>query len=341
MQVSDFDYYLPEELIAQTPSPIRDEARLLVYNRELDTITHTKYKNMVDYINPEDCIVLNNTRVLPARLLGNKKDSGGKVEFVLLKNLGDDKWEVLVNPGRRIQPGHIIEFGNGLLVAEIVERCPDGNRIVKFKYDGIWQEVLDKVGTMPLPPYIHTTLEDRERYQTVYSKIEGSAAAPTAGLNFSNDMLEALKSKGTAIAYTTLHIGLGTFRPVKVEKIEDHDMHSEYYHMDEETAALINARRANGGRIICVGTTSCRVLETVTDDNGIVHPGEGNTQIFIYPGYKFKAVDALVTNFHLPKSTLLMLVSAFAGRDNALKFYEEAIKERYRFFSFGDTSFII
>ncbi len=341
MQVSDFDYYLPEELIAQTPSAIRDEARLLVYNREHDTITHTKYKNMVDYINPEDCLVLNNTRVLPARLLGNKKDSGGKVEFVLLKNRGNDEWEVLVNPGRRIQPGHIIEFGDGLLEARIMERCPDGNRIVKFKYDGIWQEVLDKVGTMPLPPYIHTTLEDRERYQTVYSKIEGSAAAPTAGLNFSNDMLEKLKAKGTAIAYTTLHIGLGTFRPVKVEKIEDHDMHSEYYHMDEETAALINERRKNGGRIICVGTTSCRVLETVTDDNGIVHSGEGNTQIFIYPGYKFKAVDALVTNFHLPKSTLLMLVSAFAGRDNALKFYEEAIKEKYRFFSFGDTSFII
>ena len=341
MQLSEFDYDLPEELIAQTPLEVRDEARLLVYNRKNDTITHTKFRNIVDYIMPEDCLVLNNTRVLPARLIGSKKGSGGKVEFVLLKNLGKDEWEVLVNPGRRIQPGHVIEFSDGLLEADVLEHTAGGNRIVKFRYDGIWQEVLDKVGTMPLPPYIHAELKDRERYQTVYSKIEGSAAAPTAGLNFTTELLERIKSKGTAVAYTTLHIGLGTFRTVKTEIIEQHEMHSEYYHMDSATADIINERKRNGGRIISVGTTSCRVLETVTDDNGIVHAGEGNTSIFIYPGYKFKAVDALVTNFHLPKSTLLMLVSAFAGRENVLKFYNEAIKDRYRFFSFGDTSFII
>ena len=341
MQVDEFDYYLPEELIAQTPLEKRDESRLLVYNRQTDTIEHRQFKNIIDYISPKDCLVLNNTRVLPARLLGNKKDSGGKVEFVLLKNISGDKWEVLVNPGRRIQPGHIIEFGDGLIEAEVLERCDDGNRIVEFKYDGVWQEVLDKVGIMPLPPYIHSTLEDKERYQTAYSKINGSAAAPTAGLHFTNELLDKLQEKGVGIAYTTLHIGLGTFRPVKVDKLEDHKMHSEFYHMDEATAQYINERRANGGRIISVGTTSCRVLETVTTPDGIVHAGEGNTSIFIYPGYKFKAVDALITNFHLPKSTLLMLISALAGKDNVMKFYKEAIDEKYRFFSFGDASFII
>lgn len=341
MLVSDFDYNLPEELIAQTPIEKRDESRLLVYNRATGKTEHTQFKHVIDYIDEKDCLVLNNTRVLPARLLGNKKDSGGKVEFVLLKNMGDDKWEVLVNPGKRIQPGHIIEFGNGMLTAQVLEHCPGGNRIVKFFYDGIWQEVLDKVGTMPLPPYIHSTLKDKERYQTVYSKIEGSAAAPTAGLNFTVELLDKLKEKGVGIAYTTLHIGLGTFRPVKVDKLEDHEMHSEFYHMDEETAQYINERRANGGRIISVGTTSCRVLETVTTPDGIVHAGQGNTNIFIYPGYKFKAVDALITNFHLPKSTLLMLVSAFAGKENVMNFYNEAIEKKYRFFSFGDTSLIL
>ena len=341
MQVNDFDYDLPIELIAQTPIEKRDESRLLVYNREDKSITHTQFKHIDEFISPKDCLVLNNTRVLPARLLGNKKGSGGKVEFVLLKNLGDDKWEVLVNPGRRIQPGHIIEFGDGLLEATVLEHCAGGNRIVKFNYDGIWQEILDKVGIMPLPPYIHETLKDKERYQTVYSKINGSAAAPTAGLNFTTELLDRLRDKGVGIAYTTLHIGLGTFRPVKVDKIEDHEMHSEYYHMDKQTADYINERRKNGGRIISVGTTSCRVLETVTTPDGIVHEGEGNTQIFIYPGYKFKAVDALITNFHLPKSTLLMLVSAFAGREDVLRFYKEAIDQKYRFFSFGDTSLIL
>ncbi len=341
MQVNDFDYYLPEELIAQTPLEKRDESRLLVYNRADKSITHTQFKNIIDYISPKDCLVLNNTRVIPARLLGNKKGSGGKVEFVLLNNKGDDKWEVLVNPGRRIQPGHIIEFGDGELTAEVLEHCPDGNRIVQFHYDGIWQEVLDRVGIVPLPPYIHEKLADKERYQTVYTKINGSAAAPTAGLHFTKELLEELQNKGVGLAYTTLHIGLGTFRPVKVDKIEDHEMHSEYYHMDEQTAEYINERKRNGGRIISVGTTSCRVLETVTTDDGIVHGGEGNTQIFIYPGYKFKAVDALITNFHLPKSTLLMLVSALAGREEVLRFYQEAIEEKYRFFSFGDSSFIM
>lgn len=341
MLVSDFDYNLPEELIAQTPIEKRDESRLLVYDRATGKTEHTQFKHVIDYIDEKDCLVLNNTRVLPARLLGNKKDSGGRVEFVLLKNMGDDKWEVLVNPGKRIQPGHIVEFGNGTLTAQVLEHCAGGNRIVKFFYNGIWQEVLDKVGTMPLPPYIHSTLKDKERYQTVYSKIEGSAAAPTAGLNFTIELLDRLKEKGVGIAYTTLHIGLGTFRPVKVDKIEDHEMHSEFYHMDEETARYINERRANGGRIICVGTTSCRVLETVTTPDGIVHAGEGNTNIFIYPGYKFKAVDALITNFHLPKSTLLMLVSAFAGKENVMRFYNEAIEKKYRFFSFGDTSLIL
>ncbi len=340
MQVSDFDYYLPEELIAQTPIEKRDESRLLVYDRAEDTVEHRVFKNIIDYIDEKDCLVLNNTRVLPARLLGNKRGSGGRVEFVLLKDLGDNRWEVIVNPGRRIQPGHVIDFGGGQLVAKVLERCPDGNRIVEFEYDGIWQEVLDRVGIMPLPPYIHSTLEDKERYQTTYSKINGSAAAPTAGLHFTTELLDALKAKGVGIAYTTLHIGLGTFRPVKVETIEEHQMHSEYYCMDRETADYINQRRQNGGRIIAVGTTSCRVLETVTDENGIVHDGTGNTQIFIYPGYKFKAVDALITNFHLPKSTLLMLVSALAGRENVLKIYNEAVEERYRFFSFGDSMFI-
>lgn len=341
MLVQDFDYTLPEELIAQTPLKDRDKSRLLVYDRKTKEIQHRIFSDIVEYIRPEDCLVLNNTRVLPARLLGKKSGTGGSVEMVLLKDLGDNQWEVLVNPGRRVKEGCIVEFGDGLLKARVIKRTEEGNRLVQFEYQGIWQEVLDKVGIMPLPPYIHATLEDKERYQTVYSKINGSAAAPTAGLHFTKELLETIAQKGTEIAYLTLHVGLGTFRPVKEETVQDHKMHTEYYAVDEETAEKINAKRRAGGRIIAVGTTSCRVLETVTTSDGVVHAGEGETGIFIYPGYTFKAVDALITNFHLPKSTLLMLISAFAGREEVLRFYEEAIAEKYRFFSFGDACLLL
>lgn len=341
MLVQDFDYTLPEELIAQTPLKDRDKSRLLVYDRKTKEIQHRIFSDIVEYIRPEDCLVLNNTRVLPARLLGKKSGTGGSVEMVLLKDLGDNQWEVLVNPGRRVKEGCIVEFGDGLLKAHVIKRTEEGNRLVQFEYQGIWQEVLDKVGIMPLPPYIHATLEDKERYQTVYSKINGSAAAPTAGLHFTKELLEKIAQKGTEIAYLTLHVGLGTFRPVKEETVQDHKMHTEYYAVDEETAEKINARRRAGGRIIAVGTTSCRVLETVTTSDGVVHAGEGETGFFIYPGYTFKAVDALITNFHLPKSTLLMLISAFAGREEVLRFYEEAIAEKYRFFSFGDACLLL
>lgn len=341
MLVQDFDYTLPEELIAQTPLKDRDKSRLLVYDRKTKEIQHRIFSDIVEYIRPEDCLVLNNTRVLPARLLGKKSGTGGSVEMVLLKDLGDNQWEVLVNPGRRVKEGCIVEFGDGLLKAHVIKRTEEGNRLVQFEYQGIWQEVLDTVGIMPLPPYIHATLEDKERYQTVYSKINGSAAAPTAGLHFTKELLETIAQKGTEIAYLTLHVGLGTFRPVKEETVQDHKMHTEYYAVDEETAEKINARRRAGGRIIAVGTTSCRVLETVTTSDGVVHAGEGETGIFIYPGYTFKAVDALITNFHLPKSTLLMLISAFAGREEVLRFYEEAIAEKYRFFSFGDACLLL
>ena len=341
MLVQDFDYTLPEELIAQTPLKDRDKSRLLVYDRKTKEIQHRIFSDIVEYIRPEDCLVLNNTRVLPARLLGKKSGTGGSVEMVLLKDLGDNQWEVLVNPGRRVKEGCIVEFGDGLLKAHVIKRTEEGNRLVQFEYQGIWQEILDTVGIMPLPPYIHATLEDKERYQTVYSKINGSAAAPTAGLHFTKELLEAIAQKGTEIAYLTLHVGLGTFRPVKEETVQDHKMHTEYYAVDEETAEKINAKRRAGGRIIAVGTTSCRVLETVTTSDGVVHAGEGETGIFIYPGYTFKAVDALITNFHLPKSTLLMLISAFAGREEVLRFYEEAIAEKYRFFSFGDACLLL
>lgn len=341
MLVQDFDYTLPEELIAQTPLKDRDKSRLLVYDRKTKEIQHRIFSDIVEYIRPEDCLVLNNTRVLPARLLGKKSGTGGSVEMVLLKDLGDNQWEVLVNPGRRVKEGCIVEFGDGLLKAHVIKRTEEGNRLVQFEYQGIWQEVLDTVGIMPLPPYIHATLEDKERYQTVYSKINGSAAAPTAGLHFTKELLETIAQKGTEIAYLTLHVGLGTFRPVKEETVQDHKMHTEYYAVDEETAEKINAKRRAGGRIIAVGTTSCRVLETVTTSDGVVHAGEGETGIFIYPGYTFKAVDALITNFHLPKSTLLMLISAFAGREEVLRFYGEAIAEKYRFFSFGDACLLL
>ena len=341
MLVQDFDYTLPEELIAQTPLKDRDKSRLLVYDRKTKEIQHRIFSDIVEYIRPEDCLVLNNTRVLPARLLGKKSGTGGSVEMVLLKDLGDNQWEVLVNPGRRVKEGCIVEFGDGLLKARVIKRTEEGNRLVQFEYQGIWQEILDTVGIMPLPPYIHATLEDKERYQTVYSKINGSAAAPTAGLHFTKELLETIAQKGTEIAYLTLHVGLGTFRPVKEETVQDHKMHTEYYAVDEETAEKINAKRRAGGRIIAVGTTSCRVLETVTTSDGVVHAGEGDTGIFIYPGYTFKAVDALITNFHLPKSTLLMLISAFAGREEVLRFYGEAIAEKYRFFSFGDACLLL
>ena len=341
MLVQDFDYTLPGELIAQTPLKDRDKSRLLVYDRKTKEIQHRIFSDIVEYIRPEDCLVLNNTRVLPARLLGKKSGTGGSVEMVLLKDLGDNQWEVLVNPGRRVKEGCVVSFGDGLLNSHVIKRTEEGNRLVQFEYQGIWQEVLDTVGIMPLPPYIHATLEDKERYQTVYSKINGSAAAPTAGLHFTKELLETIAQKGTEIAYLTLHVGLGTFRPVKEETVQDHKMHTEYYAVDEETAEKINAKRRAGGRIIAVGTTSCRVLETVTTSDGIVHAGEGETGIFIYPGYTFKAVDALITNFHLPKSTLLMLISAFAGREEVLRFYGEAIAEKYRFFSFGDACLLL
>ena len=341
MLVQDFDYVLPEELIAQTPLKERDQSRLLVYHRETGDIQHRIFSDVIDYLRPEDCLVLNDTRVLPARLLGHKCGSGGNVEFVLLKDLGDNCWEAMVNPGRRLGEGCEVEFGDGLLKATILKRLEEGTRLVRFEYDGIWQEVLDRVGIMPLPPYIHARLQDRERYQTVYSRINGSAAAPTAGLHFTKPLLERIAAKGTAIAYTTLHVGLGTFRPVKAEAVQEHKMHTEHFIMTEETAATINARKQAGGRIVAVGTTSCRVLETVSDADGVIHPMEGDTGIFIYPGYTFKAVDALITNFHLPKSTLLMLISAFAGKDEVMRFYNEAIAQRYRFFSFGDACLLL
>jgi S-adenosylmethionine:tRNA ribosyltransferase-isomerase len=340
MLKSDFGFDLPEELIAQTPLKDRSSSRLMILNKETGEIEHSIFKNIVDLINPGDCLVLNETKVLPARLIGARKDTGSRVEILLLKRMEDDKWESIVYPGKKARVGHRVQFGDGLLEAEVVEVLDDGNRIVKFHYDGIFEELLDKLGQMPLPPYIHEKLEDKNRYQTVYAKNEGSAAAPTAGLHFTPELLEQLQNKGVKIAKLTLHVGLGTFRPVKADDILDHKMHSEFYQIDEQNANLINETRANGGRVISVGTTSTRTLESIAEENGHIPAKSGWTDIFIYPGYKFKAIDALITNFHLPESTLIMLVSALAGREHVLNAYKEAVKEKYRFFSFGDAMFI-
>ncbi|ENK1243055.1 tRNA preQ1(34) S-adenosylmethionine ribosyltransferase-isomerase QueA [Clostridium botulinum] len=340
MKVKDFDFYLPEELIAQHPMEKRDEARLLVLNKETGEIEHKIFKNILDYLKPNDCLVLNDTRVLPARLIGAKEETGGKMEFLLLKRKEKDVWETLVKPGKRAQIGTKFIFGNGELKAEVIGMGEEGSRIVKFYYEGIFEEILDQLGQMPLPPYIKEKLDDKEMYQTVYSKEQGSAAAPTAGLHFTEELLEKIKEKGVKLAFLTLHVGLGTFRPVKVEDIQDHVMHSEYYKMDPKTAEIINTTKENGGRVIAVGTTSCRTLETIGDEEGKVREQSGWTDIFIYPGYKYKVVDALITNFHLPQSTLLMLVSALAGRDKIMNAYNTAVEKEYRFFSFGDAMFI-
>ena len=340
MKVTDFNYNLPEELIAQVPIEKRDESRLMVLDREKKTIEHKVFKDILDYLKPGDCLVRNNTKVIPARLYGVKEETGANVEFLLLHRVEGDIWEVMVRPGKKLMPGAKVSFGDGILKAEILEKMDDGNRKVKFEYNGIFNEILDKIGLMPLPPYIKERLKEKDRYQTVYAKSEGSAAAPTAGLHFTDELLEKIKEKGVEIANVTLHVGIGTFRPVKVENIEEHDMHSEHYYIKKEDADKINNARKNGGRIIAVGTTSCRVLESISDENGIVHETEGDTSIFIYPGYKFKCIDCLITNFHLPESTLIMLVSALAGKDYIMKAYEEAVKEKYKFFSFGDAMFI-
>lgn len=340
MKVSDFYYDLPQELIAQHPLEDRAKSRLLIYDRKTHAIEHKYFKNIVEYLREDDCLVINDTKVIPARLLGNREDTGGKMEFLLIDKKGKNLWEVMVNPGRRADIGRRFVFGDGILKAEILDRTQEGTRIVKFEYDGIFEEILDKVGIMPLPPYIHESLEDSNRYQTVYAKHDGSVAAPTAGLHFTPDLLEEIKYKGVDIANITLHVGMGTFRPVKVENVEEHKMHSETYYVSNQAAQTINKAREKGGRIIAVGTTSCRTLETIGDSSRRVHPGFGKTDIFIYPGYEFKVVDALITNFHLPKSTLLMLVSAFGGRKEMINVYAEAVNRRYRFFSFGDAMFI-
>ena len=340
MNVSDFYYDLPEELIAQTPIEKRDESRLMVLNRAKQTIEHKTFKDIIDYLEPGDCLVRNNTKVIPARLYG-KKATGAKIEFLLLNRIEGDIWECIVRPGHKLKPGTEVEFGDGLLKAKVLDVMEGGTRKVEFKYEGIFNEILDKIGLMPLPPYIHESLKDNDRYQTVYAKYEGSAAAPTAGLHFTPELFEKIKAKGIDVANVTLHVGIGTFRPVKVENVEEHHMHSEHFYIKQEDVDKINNAKKNGKRVIAVGTTSCRVLETIADENGMVKPTEGDTQIFIYPGYKYKCLDGLVTNFHLPESTLIMLVSALAGRDYIMKAYNEAVKERYRFFSFGDAMLIL
>lgn len=340
MNVSDFYYDLPEELIAQTPIEKRDESRLMVLNRANQTIEHKTFKDIIDYLEPGDCLVRNNTKVIPARLYG-KKATGAKIEFLLLNRIEGDIWECIVRPGHKLKPGTEVEFGDRILKAKVLDVMEGGTRKVEFKYEGIFNEILDKIGLMPLPPYIHESLKDNDRYQTVYAKYEGSAAAPTAGLHFTPELFEKIKAKGIDVANVTLHVGIGTFRPVKVENVEEHHMHSEHFYIKQEDADKINNAKKNGKRVIAVGTTSCRVLETIADENGMVKPTEGDTQIFIYPGYKYKCLDGLVTNFHLPESTLIMLVSALAGRDYIMKAYNEAVKERYRFFSFGDAMLIL
>ena len=340
MKTSDFYYDLPQELIAQDPLLDRSSSRLMVLDRKTGQVSHHIFREIIDYLNPGDCLVINNTKVIPARLYGVKEDTGAHIELVLLKRREGDVWETLVKPGKKARPGARIVFGDGRLKAEVIDVVEEGNRLVHFEYEGIFEEVLDALGEMPLPPYITHKLEDKNRYQTVYAKYEGSAAAPTAGLHFTKELLEAIQAKGIKLANVTLHVGLGTFRPVKVDDVTEHHMHSEFYMIDKEAAAIINETKRQGGRIISVGTTSTRTLESVADEQGFVREASGWTQIFIYPGYTFKCVDALITNFHLPESTLLMLVSALSSREMILDAYETAVKEKYRFFSFGDAMFI-
>lgn len=341
MELKDFHYDLPEELIAQEPIKDRDMSRLLVLGKNTGKIEHRTFRSILDYLRKGDCLVLNNTRVIPARLFGVKKESGGSIEFLLLVRKEKDVWEVILRPGKKAKIGARFLFGNGELEAEILDILEGGNRLVRFYYQGVFEEVLDRLGNIPLPPYIKKNLEDKERYQTIYSKHEGSAAAPTAGLHFTRELLDKVAAAGINIAYVTLHVGLGTFRPVKTDNIEEHKMHSEYYELNEENCKIINSSKNSGGRIISVGTTSTRTIESIMQKRGKLEPDSGWTDIFIYPGYKFMITDALITNFHLPESTLLMLISALAGRENVMRAYEEAVRERYRFFSFGDAMFII
>lgn len=340
MKTSDFYFDLPQELIAQDPLEDRSASRLLHLDKTTGAIEHTNFKHVLDFLKPGDCLVINDTKVIPARLYGHKVDTGAVIELLLLKRRENDIWETLVKPGKKARPGAVISFGDGLLTGKILDIVEEGNRLIQFSYEGIFEEILDQLGEMPLPPYITHKLQDKNRYQTVYAKHEGSAAAPTAGLHFTEELLQQVKEMGVNIAHVTLHVGLGTFRPVKVEDVTDHHMHSEFYVVEPEQAELINQTKKNGGRVIAVGTTSCRTLESATDENGILQAKSGWTEIFIYPGYSFKMIDGLITNFHLPESTLLMLVSALAGKEHIMAAYEEAVKERYRFFSFGDAMFI-
>lgn len=341
LRKSDFNFMLPEELIAQDPLSDRAASRLLILNKSTGEFAHGTFRDIRRYLHAGDCLVLNNTKVIPARLMGTKADTGAAVEVLLLKRRADNVWETLVKPGKKARPGAVISFGGGVLSGTVLDVLEEGNRLIRFAYEGIWEEVLDRLGEMPLPPYITHKLKEKDRYQTVYAKYEGSAAAPTAGLHFTTGLMEELEAMGVRIAYVTLHVGLGTFRPVKEEHITDHHMHSEAYEITEEAADTINNTKARGGRVICVGTTSCRTVESAADDNGVLGACDGDTNIFIYPGYRFKVTDALITNFHLPESTLIMLVSALAGREHVLAAYEEAVRERYRFFSFGDAMLII
>ena len=340
LKKSDFYFDLPQELIAQDPLEDRSSSRLLVLDKETGEMEHRVFHDIVEYLHEGDCLVLNNTKVIPARLMGTKKDTGATIEVLLLKRRENDIWETLVKPGKKAKPGTVITFGEGLLTGTVVDIVDEGNRLIQFSYEGIFEEVLDKLGEMPLPPYITHKLQDKNRYQTVYAKYEGSAAAPTAGLHFTKELLAQVAEKGVKIAYVTLHVGLGTFRPVKEENVLEHHMHSEFYQVTPEAAKLINDTKAAGGRVICVGTTSCRTIESASDQNGVVQAGCGDTEIFIYPGYQFKVLDNLITNFHLPESTLIMLVSALAGREHVLHAYETAVEMKYRFFSFGDAMFI-
>ena len=341
MDVKDFYFDLPQELIAQDPLEDRSSSRLLVLDKNTGAIEHRVFKDIVNYLHPGDCLVINDTKVIPARLFGVKKDTGAKIELLLLKRRENDIWETLVKPGKKAKPGTVIDFGDGLLTGTVLETVDDGNRLIKFSYEGIFEEILDQLGQMPLPPYITHQLKDKNRYQTVYAIHEGSAAAPTAGLHFTKELLKQIEDIGVKIAHVTLHVGLGTFRPVKVENVLDHHMHSEFYMVEESEAKKVNDTKAAGGRVICVGTTSCRTVESASTEDGILQAKTGWTDIFIYPGYRFKILDALITNFHLPESTLVMLVSALAGREHILNAYEEAIRKRYRFFSFGDAMFIV
>lgn len=341
LKKSDFYFDLPQELIAQDPLSDRSSSRLLKMNKETGEIEHHVFKEVIDFLEAGDCLVLNNTKVIPARLYATKEDTGATIEVLLLKRRENDVWETLVKPGKKARPGARLVFGDGLLKAEVTDVLDEGNRLIRFEYNGIFEEILDKLGEMPLPPYITHKLEDKTRYQTVYAKYEGSAAAPTAGLHFTPELLKAVEEKGVKIAYVTLHVGLGTFRPVKEDNVLNHHMHSEFYQVSEEAAETINATKKAGGRVICVGTTSCRTIESASDENGVLHAGCDNTEIFIYPGYQFKLLDGLITNFHLPESTLIMLVSALAGREQVLRAYETAVKEKYRFFSFGDAMILL